>query len=69
MTAERAASHEPFVCGFDPGSLARDLADAGLELVEDIDARELHARYWPGFSGLVCGLTFGHLACARVPKW
>jgi methyltransferase (TIGR00027 family) len=40
-----AASGEPWVSGFDPSTLADDLAAAGLALVEDLDGELQRQRY------------------------
>jgi methyltransferase (TIGR00027 family) len=49
-----AASGEPFVSGFDPGTLAVELSELGLELAEDLSDTELIERYDPsGRNGMV----------------
>lgn len=63
-----AAAGEPFLSGFDPGELGSNLAACGLDLAEDLNARESAARYdrdgahEPGQS------TFSHIALARVKE-
>ncbi|MCW5892228.1 MAG: class I SAM-dependent methyltransferase [bacterium] len=66
--ARLAAAGEPWVSGFDPTTLARELAAVGLFLVEDLGPRELAARWCAGRSdGLTPG-RIGHVARARVPR-
>jgi methyltransferase (TIGR00027 family) len=36
---------EPYLSGFDPNEIANDLMQAGLELVEDLDGRQMAERY------------------------
>jgi len=61
-----AAVGEPFLSGFDPATLAAALADCGLDLVEDLDGRDVAARYdRDGAHGL--GQSgFSHISLARV---
>jgi methyltransferase (TIGR00027 family) len=48
-----ASIGEPFLSGFDPGTLAKDLLPLGLELEEDLDDFQLVRRYDPlGLNGL-----------------
>lgn len=64
--ARVAALGEPWLSGFDPTTLATDLADVGLALVDDLGPRELTARYCAGRAdGLQPG-RIGHVARARV---
>lgn len=66
MRAQRAAMGEPWVSGFDPTSLAAELHDLGLTLIEDVNGAELTARYCAGRSdGLAAGRA-GHIAWVRV---
>ena len=68
MVAERADTNEPFVSGFDPVGLARDLRDTGLELLEDVGPRELQARYCAGRADGLCMTAPGRIAHARVAQ-
>jgi methyltransferase (TIGR00027 family) len=57
---------EPMISGFDPGTLARDLAPLGLRLHEDLSPADIEARY---FRGRPDGYHAGeqvHFAWARV---
>jgi len=66
MRASRAAMGEPWVSGFDPATLARELKGLGLELIEDLGSPGLRERYCAGRTdGLTPG-TSGHIARARV---
>jgi methyltransferase (TIGR00027 family) len=61
-----AAIGEPFLSGFDPAALAKDLAVCGLELVEDLNGVAIAARYdSAGTHGLEQPTT-SHIAHARV---
>jgi methyltransferase (TIGR00027 family) len=57
---------EPFLSGFDPNTFAATLRECGLELIEDLAADKVAARYGrvgtngPGHS------SFSHMALARV---
>jgi methyltransferase (TIGR00027 family) len=56
MREQLAALGEPFLCGFDPATLADELARIGFELVEDLADRELVQRYDPrGVHGFAIG--------------
>jgi methyltransferase (TIGR00027 family) len=66
MRAKRAEMGEPWVSGFDPTTLAAELRDVGLVLLEDLTGREMTARYCAGRTdGLAAGGT-GHVARAGV---
>ena len=57
---------EPFVSGFDPATLAGDLRQVGLTLVEDLAVPAVLQRYGrTGASGLNAH-SAGHIALARV---
>jgi O-methyltransferase involved in polyketide biosynthesis len=48
-----ASIGEPFLSGFDPATLARDLLAVGFDLLEDLDDYQLVERYDPhGLNGL-----------------
>ncbi|HVZ44052.1 MAG TPA: SAM-dependent methyltransferase [Ramlibacter sp.] len=66
MQKEVTAIGEPFLSGFAPQTLARDLASVGFELLEDRGDDELLARYDPrGVNGLRAG-GYGRIAHARA---
>jgi hypothetical protein len=66
MRARRAAMGEPWVSGFDPTTLAADLWELGLTVIEDLAGPALTARYCTGRSdGLAAGPA-GHIAHVRV---
>ena len=61
-----ATMGEPFVSGFDPDEIANDLGRAGLELVEDLDGRQLSERYAGIDANALRSSATLHLARARV---
>ena len=61
-----AAVGEPFVCGFDPETLAAELAECGLTLDEDFGVDELLARYDPEGRNGMRGDALGRVARASV---
>lgn len=63
---QRAALGEPWLSGFDPGTLEADLRALGLALVEDLDGGSLTARYCAGRSDGLAAARVGHVARARV---
>jgi methyltransferase (TIGR00027 family) len=66
MEKRVAAMGEPFLSGFNPGTLARDLENCGLRLLEDLNGSEVAAKYdRMGENGLGQS-AFSHLALARV---
>lgn len=66
MRERRAAMGEPWVSGFDPTTLAAELRDLGLLLIEDVTGPALTARYCAGRTdGLAAGRA-GHIAHVRV---
>jgi methyltransferase (TIGR00027 family) len=66
MRAKRAEMGEPWVSGFDPTTLAAELRDVGLVLLEDLTGRELTARYCAGRADGLAASGAGHVAHARV---
>ncbi len=61
-----ASIGEPFLSGFHPDTLARDLHDVGFDLLEDLDDSQVVQRYDPrGLNGLK-PLQHSHIAHARV---
>lgn len=64
LRREVAAIGEPFLCGFDPATLAQELAALGFDLLEDLSDTDVVARYDPqGRNGL---RTSGHSRVARA---
>jgi len=64
LRREVAALGEPFQCGFDPATLAQELAALGFDLLDDFSDRDLLARYDPqGRNGL---RPSGHSRVARA---
>jgi methyltransferase (TIGR00027 family) len=61
-----AAMGEPFLSGFDPRTLARELAICGLELVEDLSGEETNARYGRPDWDVPGRPSHSHIARARV---
>jgi methyltransferase (TIGR00027 family) len=61
-----ASMGEPFVSGFDPKQLANDLQHVGLELVEDLDAQMMSARYRRTGATTLQPFAPLHIALARV---
>lgn len=61
-----AAIGEPWLSGFHPGRIARDLRAVGLSLVEDLDYTQVHARYRAGRHDGLSTPAGGRLARALV---
>lgn len=61
-----SALGEPFLCGFSPSSLQRDLASVGLDLLEDISDAELVGRYDPDGKNRLTPNGLGRIALVRV---
>ena len=57
---------EPFLSGFDPHRLDRDLSRCGLSVVEDLSADQLAARYGRSVARRPGQASFSHIARARV---
>jgi methyltransferase (TIGR00027 family) len=66
MRARRAEMGEPWVSGFDPTTLAASLESLGFVLLEDLDGRELSARYCAGRTDQLSAGISGHIAHARI---
>jgi methyltransferase (TIGR00027 family) len=63
-----ASVGEPFLSGFDPNTLARDLQSVGFELLEDLNDAQLVERYDPcGLNNLKPG-QHSRIAHARVAR-
>jgi methyltransferase (TIGR00027 family) len=66
MEKRVASVGEPFRSGFNPAALAGNLADCGLELIEDLNGSDVARKYdGDGRRGLGES-TFSHIARARV---
>jgi methyltransferase (TIGR00027 family) len=64
---DRVASiGEPFLSGFNPGSIADDLRRCGLALVEDLDGSDMAARYHRVGENSLGPSNFSHIALASV---
>ena len=66
MRTKRAALGEPWLSGFDPTELAAELEPLGLVLLENMNGRELTARYCAGRTGGLSAGVAGHVARVRV---
>jgi methyltransferase (TIGR00027 family) len=61
-----AALGEPFLSGFDPETLARELEGCGLQLLEDLDGGEVAAKYDRVDANSLRPSSFSHIARAQV---
>jgi methyltransferase (TIGR00027 family) len=61
-----AALGEPFLSGFDPTALRRDLDGCGLELLEDLTGAQVAAKYHRGGNDGLRSSSFSHIALAQV---
>jgi len=66
LQARVASLGEPFLSGFNPGSLEASLADCGLMLVEDLDGNDTAQRFDRDGSHRLGQSAFSHIALARV---
>jgi O-methyltransferase involved in polyketide biosynthesis len=57
---------EVIITGFDPRTLAEELAALGFELAEDLDPAEQHARYFLGRADGLRPFQFNHFVHARL---
>jgi methyltransferase (TIGR00027 family) len=57
---------EPFISGFDPHTLAEELAALGFELLEDLDHEGQLTRYFAGRADALRPVEFAHFAHARL---
>jgi methyltransferase (TIGR00027 family) len=62
-----AAMGEPYLSGFDPKEIANDLMNVGLELIEDLDGREMSRRYGRTGSNPLQPAGSLHIVLARIP--
>jgi methyltransferase (TIGR00027 family) len=56
---------EPYVSGFDPGEIANDLKQAGLDLVEDLNGPQMAERYGRTGANALRPSANMHIALAR----
>jgi methyltransferase (TIGR00027 family) len=56
---------EPFISGFDPRTLAEELAALGFEILEDLDHTQQETRYFAGRTDGLRPVKFSHFAHAR----
>jgi methyltransferase (TIGR00027 family) len=61
-----AAMGEPFTFGFNLSTIAEDLRSCGLELVEDLDNKQVAERYHRADLDRGKSARFSHIALARV---
>lgn len=61
-----AALGEPFVSGFDPKEIENELAEVGLELIEDLDGKGMAARYARAGANSLQPPASLHIVLARV---
>jgi methyltransferase (TIGR00027 family) len=68
MQERVTAKGEPFLSGFDPDSLAAEIADCGLKLVEDLSGGQALARYGRSGDASLSKPSSSHVALARVDQ-
>jgi methyltransferase (TIGR00027 family) len=61
-----AAMGEPFLSGFDPGTLAQVLSACGFELLEDLNGEQVNARFGRSDWDIPGRPSPSHIARARV---
>jgi methyltransferase (TIGR00027 family) len=61
-----AAMGEPFLSGFDPGTLSEELLACGFELLEDLSGEQTNARYGRADWDVPGRPSHSHIARARV---
>jgi methyltransferase (TIGR00027 family) len=66
FSARVAALGEPLLSGFDPQTIARELGDCGLALIEDLDGDQVVARYGRPDLKSSPSPSASHIALARV---
>lgn len=66
MQKQVSALGEPFLCGFDPGTIAAETARCGFELIEDLSGTEALARYGRSNDPALSRPSSSHVALARV---
>jgi methyltransferase (TIGR00027 family) len=68
MQKQVSALGEPFLSGFDPGTIAADMARCGLELIEDLSGAAALARYGRSDDQALSRPSSSHVALARVAE-
>jgi methyltransferase (TIGR00027 family) len=66
FTERVAAMGEPFLSGFDPTTLSRDLLDCGFDLREDLSGAQANARYGRSAWDVPGRPSHSHIARATV---
>jgi methyltransferase (TIGR00027 family) len=66
MQQRVSAKGEPFLSGFDPDSLAAELAGCGFKLIEDLTGADALARYGRTCDRSLAKPSSSHIALARV---
>jgi methyltransferase (TIGR00027 family) len=61
-----SAKGEPFLSGFDPQTLAAEIAHCGLELVEDLSGPAALARYARSADATLARPSSSHIALAKI---
>lgn len=59
---------EKMITGFDPSTLARDIASLGLHLHENLSPQDLEKRYYQGRKDGYHASEHAHIACAIIEK-
>jgi hypothetical protein len=62
------AESPPFVSGFDPDTLAAEISQCGLELIEDLSGSQSLARYGRSADASLSRPSSSHVALARVKQ-
>lgn len=57
---------EPMITGFDPSTLADDLANLGLHLYENLDSTDIERIYFQGYTNEYHAAKHGHFAYAII---
>jgi methyltransferase (TIGR00027 family) len=66
MERRVAALGEPFLSGFNPGTLALELENCGLQLLEDLSGSQVAAKYDRVGESRLGQSSFSHIALAQV---
>jgi methyltransferase (TIGR00027 family) len=66
MQLRVTAMGEPFMSGFDPDTLAEEIAQCGLDLIEDLSGSQAVARYGRSDDASLSRPSSSHVALARV---
>jgi len=66
MQASRGTLREPWLSGFDPATLATEVKQLGLLLLEDLGGLQLRERYCAERTDGLLPAESGHIALARV---